>query len=557
MTVQGSDNFADAPALPLGATSLATPNAALTREANEPVPTIDRTAWWKIEGGTTGAYVDLYLSSPQTRYKSLEVYTGTDLATLSRRVINESSLTATVRGFPIMKGETYWVRAGTGTGELSTDYTLMALPIPSDRVDLTPIGGLPTMRSVSASPSGQKFVGIIEAWVPSLSTNQDWGIWVAERGEHSGGDDLTELGRIDVAGLAAAVTDPGYVTHRVNWARFIDEDTVMFEVKYGNNANNQHATRIFFARYDGGGLTYQMYDFLAVGLGVVDHSRDLYVNATGTATLIGRKWVGGVWSLHVITFTRSGTVATNITAGPLGVSDVGDLDLAHLKFLTNGDILLAFMNYGWQVCTQGGQLYPRWNNWSVGKPMYQVSSSVAVMWRTSMETPYVNGRLWQVATFHTTFQGIPAGMALYAVDPYTGTFTGPYPTGVTTGTQGVPRANGETAPGQWFLVWSVNSSQIEHWAVHLDLTAATPQLLFAKRINEAAFRMFNTAEHTTGSPATGVAVRGDEEPTGLIHFNRSDSKWTDPKYNYAWYPTYVEVPFFGAQVDARRAFRTA
>lgn len=68
MTVVGSDNFADAPTLPVGFSSAYTPNSGYTTEVGEPTAWGGKTAWWKVIPTVSEFhYIDVLYSTGSTR----------------------------------------------------------------------------------------------------------------------------------------------------------------------------------------------------------------------------------------------------------------------------------------------------------------------------------------------------------------------------------------------------------------------------------------------------------------------------------------------------------
>lgn len=111
MSVQGSDNFADAPELPVGSTSLPTPSAGLTSEPGEPVNGGGRTAWWKFTATTEAAAVDT-LASTASGDTFLTIYTGESVGTLSEVARNDDAgggYLSSVQ-FPTTPGTTYYIQ---------------------------------------------------------------------------------------------------------------------------------------------------------------------------------------------------------------------------------------------------------------------------------------------------------------------------------------------------------------------------------------------------------------------------------------------------------------
>lgn len=136
MSVQGSDNFADAPLLPIGVASAATPSAGLTVETGEPDTTSrDRSAWWRIVPDTTGPLLIETGNSvaPSGGDNWLSVFTGTSLGDLVEVAYDDDSSALQEWMARVVlhaeAGVTYYVRVSLYSSSADMSYVVEASPL--------------------------------------------------------------------------------------------------------------------------------------------------------------------------------------------------------------------------------------------------------------------------------------------------------------------------------------------------------------------------------------------------------------------------------------------
>lgn len=537
MTVQGSDNFADAPTIVVPTTgdpivTPPTPNGTLTMEAGEKPTgsggaTVTRSAWWKLTSDA-GGYATLKLAATNgSGYTYFDFFRqhGTDVTGLEKLEDerNQPWYDTYIYGVALAPGDEYYVRASLATDATASDYVLTIMP---NTRNMTPVA-LPGINfndsPPSMNPTGD-YVVVPRRYAYSNAWS-DSSLWFGMRD----GGNLEQLAEIDFAALTVH-------PHRVmSWSRWITEDTWIANYRFGTYFNLSES-RLVVAHISGGTVSVNAYA-LTPGL------------AENCTPAVGAHYANGLVTMLVktpsvlrfVTFNLTGAVMSNLNVGaplPFTSTEASNYLSSYSMMLPTGDAFVALQQNRVTV-SPAGQKYTQFPwEWGPDWAEQLIPNGGLPL--------YVNGRLWVT--------GAPRGSGdfyLAKVDPYTGVWegSGGAPFHVTD-VYGYRLAWAETSPGRLFVIWSMNSNDDYHMYV-IDVSSGVPEVISDDYVTLPSHFIETNYD---GSDAILQSVQG-EEPAALLHIqHQGGSSAMNAYHTYNWYPAYVEPILTGGLRATRRAF---